>query len=150
PHDQREPDRAEHPAVGRHPARRGDRGADDRDQPAGGRDRTRERLDECGERMTTAPAQAETDLSTVLTIDRLHVSAVGGDEILHGIALDLYRGRSLGLVGESGAGKTTAGLACLGHYRTGLVHTAGDIELHPRDGGTITLSQLSTDEVQQL
>ena len=41
-------------------------------------------------------------------------------------------------------------LACLGHYRTGLVHTAGDIELHPRDGGTITLSQLSTEEIQQL
>ena len=100
--------------------------------------------------MTTAPAQAETGLSTVLSIDRLHVSAVGGDEILHGISLDLYRGRILGLVGESGSGKTTAGLACLGHYRTGLVHTAGDIELHPRDGGTITLSQLSTEEVQQL
>ena len=100
--------------------------------------------------MTTAPAPAETDLSTVLSIDRLHVSAVGGDEILHGISLDLYRGRILGLVGESGSGKTTAGLACLGHYRTGLVHTAGDIELHPRDGGTITLSQLSTEEIQQL
>lgn len=100
--------------------------------------------------MTTAPAQAETGLSTVLSIDRLHVSAAGGDEILHGISLDLYRGRILGLVGESGSGKTTAGLACLGHYRTGLVHTAGDIELHPRDGGTITLSQLSTEEIQQL
>ena len=100
--------------------------------------------------MTTAPAQAETGLSTVLSIDRLHVSAAGGDEILHGISLDLYRGRILGLVGESGSGKTTAGLACLGHYRTGLLHTAGDIELHPRDGGTITLSQLSTEEIQQL
>lgn len=100
--------------------------------------------------MTTAPAPAETDLSTVLRIDRLHVSAIGGSEILHGISLELYRGQILGLVGESGSGKTTAGLACLGHYREGLVHTAGDIELFPRDADPFTLSTLNGDQVRDL
>ncbi|GAA4517139.1 ABC transporter ATP-binding protein [Brevibacterium yomogidense] len=95
--------------------------------------------------MTTAPAPAETELSTVLRIDDLRVSAVGGAEILHGISLELYRGRILGLVGESGSGKTTAGLACLGHYRDGLVHTGGDIEIFPRDADPFTLSSLTPD-----
>ena len=95
--------------------------------------------------MTTAPAPAETELSTVLRIDDLRVSAVGGAEILHGISLELYRGRILGLVGESGSGKTTAGLACLDHYREGLVHTGGDIEIFPRDADPFMLSSLTPD-----
>ena len=99
--------------------------------------------------MTTAADTVE-GRSTVLRMDDLRVSAVGGDEILLGISLDLYRGQILGLVGESGSGKTTAGLACMGHYRTGLQHTAGGIELFPRDGDPFSLESLSTEQTREL
>ncbi|SMX71710.1 peptide/nickel transport system ATP-binding protein [Brevibacterium sp. Mu109] len=99
--------------------------------------------------MTTTAETAE-GLSTVLRMDDLRVSAVGGSEILLGISLELYRGQILGLVGESGSGKTTAGLACMGHYRTGLQHTAGGIELFPRDGDPFYLESLSTEQTREL
>ncbi|WP_256970228.1 ABC transporter ATP-binding protein [Brevibacterium yomogidense] len=99
--------------------------------------------------MTTTADTVE-DLSTVLRMDDLRVSAVGGSEILLGISLELYRGQILGLVGESGSGKTTAGLACMGHYRTGLQHTAGGIELFPRDGDPFYLESLSTEQTREL
>ena len=75
---------------------------------------------------------------------------MGGSEILLGISLELYRGQILGLVGESGSGKTTAGLACMGHYRTGLQHTAGGIELFPRDGDPFYLESLSAEQTREL
>ena len=61
---------------------------------------------------TTAAAETVEDLSTVLRMNDLRVSAVGGNEILLGISLELYRGQILGLVGESGSGKNHCG-ACL-------------------------------------
>ncbi|SMY13166.1 ABC transporter ATP-binding protein [Brevibacterium jeotgali] len=99
--------------------------------------------------MTTAADTVE-GRSTVLRMDDLRVSAVGGNEILLGISLDLYRGQILGLVGESGSGKTTAGLACMGHYRTGLQHTAGGIELFPREGDPFYLDSLSAEQTRDL
>jgi peptide/nickel transport system ATP-binding protein len=49
----------------------------------------------------------------MLEISDLKVS-YGGDEILAGIDLDLFRGDSIAIIGESGAGKTTLGLALMG------------------------------------
>ena len=34
-------------------------------------------------------------------------------ELVHGVSFDLERGKVLGLIGESGAGKSSTSLACL-------------------------------------
>ncbi|WP_437583564.1 ABC transporter ATP-binding protein [Paramicrobacterium sp. CJ85] len=64
-----------------------------------------------------------------LVAEDLRIAVVGGDEILHGVSFTLHPGRILALVGESGSGKTTAGLACLGHFRSGLENTGGSVRL---------------------
>ncbi|MGM7678895.1 ABC transporter ATP-binding protein [Microbacterium sp. A94] len=50
--------------------------------------------------------------STALSIRDLHISI--GRPLVHGISLDLERGRVQGLAGESGSGKTLTSLAVLG------------------------------------
>ena len=72
----------------------------------------------------------------VLRVTDLRVVTNAGDEILHGIDFALARGEILGLVAESGSGKTTAGLACMGHFREGLKFGSGSVSIWPRGEAT--------------
>jgi oligopeptide transport system ATP-binding protein len=65
---------------------------------------------------------------------------VGAVQAVDGISFQIFRGETLGLVGESGCGKSTAGRTILQLYRP----TAGTVILEGRD-----LTQLSQNEVRK-
>jgi peptide/nickel transport system ATP-binding protein len=70
--------------------------------------------------------------------------------IVDGVSLTLQRGRVLGLIGESGAGKSTIGLSAMGYGRGGVRITGGEVYLNGRDilkGGVKRLRRLRGKEV---
>lgn len=54
-------------------------------------------------------------------------------EIVHGVSFDLERGRVLGLIGESGAGKSTIGLSAMAYGRGGVKIMGGEVWLNGVD-----------------
>lgn len=53
--------------------------------------------------------------------------------LVHGVDLTLQRGKVLGLIGESGAGKSTIGLSAMSYGRGGVRLTGGTIHLNGRE-----------------
>ncbi|QDC02031.1 ABC transporter ATP-binding protein [Mesorhizobium sp. 8] len=53
--------------------------------------------------------------------------------LVHDVSLTLKRGKVLGLIGESGAGKSTIGLSSMAYGRGGVRITGGEIVLNGRD-----------------
>jgi peptide/nickel transport system ATP-binding protein len=87
-------------------------------------------------------------MSNLLTMRGLRIEGQtqnGWQEIVHGIDLDLKPGEVLGLVGESGAGKSTIGLAAMGYARNGCRISGGEILFKDRD-----LAQASQKELESL
>ncbi|SIT56090.1 putative ABC transporter [Mesorhizobium prunaredense] len=70
--------------------------------------------------------------------------------IVDGVSLQLKRGKVLGLIGESGAGKSTVGLSPMGYGRGGVRITGGEVFLNGRDilkGGVRELRRVRGSEV---
>jgi len=80
----------------------------------------------------------------LLKVTDLEIKAADAT-IVDKVSFDLQKGRVLGLIGESGAGKSTIGLASLGHSRDGLQITGGRAELNGRD-----ILQLSKSDARSL
>lgn len=71
-----------------------------------------------------------TQNTTLLEVKGLCIEAMGQDgwsKIVHDVDLTLRRGEILGLIGESGAGKSTIGLATMGYTREGCRISSGSI-----------------------
>jgi len=74
----------------------------------------------------------------LLNIEDLRIEGYSDEkwiEIVHGVDLKLHRGEVMGLIGESGAGKSTIGLAAMGFARDGCRISGGSIEF---DGMELT------------
>lgn len=70
--------------------------------------------------------------------------------LVHDVSLTLNKGKVLGLIGESGAGKSTIGLSSMAYGRGGVKITGGEIILNGRDirkGGTQGIRALRGREV---
>ncbi|MEO1689574.1 MAG: ATP-binding cassette domain-containing protein, partial [Pseudomonadota bacterium] len=70
--------------------------------------------------------------------------------IVDDVSLTLAKGRVMGLIGESGAGKSTIGLSTLGYGRGGVRITGGQVFLSGRDilaGGASAFRRLRGREV---
>jgi peptide/nickel transport system ATP-binding protein len=76
--------------------------------------------------------------SVLLQVRDLRIEGFAGEkwiEIVHGVSLTLHRGEVMGLIGESGAGKSTIGLAAMGFTRDGCRISGGSVEF---DGMELT------------
>src|SRR5262245_5596569 len=80
----------------------------------------------------------------LLEIRGLRVAGKSDDvwqEIVKGIDLKLRRREVLGLIGESGAGKSTIGLAAMAYARPGCRITSGSIRFDGIDLAALSLAE---------
>jgi peptide/nickel transport system ATP-binding protein len=77
------------------------------------------------------PLEKGANRELLVRIRDLHIEGRTDEKwipIVKGIDLDLYKGEVLGLIGESGAGKSTIGLAAMGFTRDGTRIAGGTVE----------------------
>ena len=95
---------------------------------------------------------SEKKKDVLLKIQDLRIEAYADEkwfEIVHGVDLTLHRGEVLGLIGESGAGKSTIGLAAMGFARDGCRISGGSIEFDGMELTTTPKSALRALRAQQ-
>jgi peptide/nickel transport system ATP-binding protein len=87
--------------------------------------------------------------SEVLKVTDMRIQARSdrglGPVLVHDVSFTLKRGEVLGLIGESGAGKSTIGLASLGYTRRGCFIAGGEIVFNGKD-----IRQMSVAQRQEL
>ena len=69
----------------------------------------------------------------LLDVRNLRITAAAGAVLVDDVSFTLAPGEVIGLIGESGAGKSTIGLAALGHVRPGCLIAGGSICLGGRE-----------------
>ncbi|MDQ7247741.1 ABC transporter ATP-binding protein [Dongia sedimenti] len=77
--------------------------------------------------MAEGASKATTD--QVLKITDLRIESIHGLVLVDNVSLELKRGEVLGLIGESGAGKSTIGLGAMAYSRGGCRITGGKVEI---------------------
>ena len=65
----------------------------------------------------------------VLRIRDLRIESIKGQVLVDNVSLELKRGEVLGLIGESGAGKSTIGLGAMAYARAGCTISGGTVEI---------------------
>ena len=88
------------------------------------------------------------DDRTVLAVEGLDVGT-GHTALLHDVSFAIARGERVGLIGESGSGKSLTALAVMGLLGEGL-HARGDVRLSGRTPATRNLLEVGEREMARL
>ena len=99
-----------------------------RDLPQTRIDEDGESADETTDEEPAAASGAVTASDDLLTIDGLRITAESGRPLVRGVDLRVPRGASVGILGESGSGKTLTVKALLGALPDGVEVTGGSID----------------------
>ena len=96
--------------------------------------------------MTTATEQNPPASTGAVEVRNLRIELVrDATDIVDGIVIEVVAGEVMGLVGESGRGKTTVGMALMGYCRPGGHVVGGDVLIDGHD-----LRKMSDGELSRL
>ena len=98
-------------------------------------------------RRRPAPSAHEADIAVAhqgLIVEGLVVGLVGGTTLVSGVSLAVAPGAVLGVVGESGCGKSLTALSIVGLLPSGLAPTAGSIRWAGRDLAHLSEKELAS------
>jgi peptide/nickel transport system ATP-binding protein len=74
-------------------------------------------------------AAVDSQRAPLVHVEGLRVETAAGLPIVEDVSFSLEAGEALGVVGETGSGKTTSALAMLGYNQPGTVITHGDVRI---------------------